>query len=222
MAERKIVINEQFDLYDSSGRPLGIRKARPLVHRDGDWHRSVALWIVRVDGRLLLQRRSQAKDTWPGRLTASVSGHYAAGESLHDVLREAREEIGLPVDEHDLISIGVWRLNQTAMPGILDRELQDVFLWPLDLALTAFRPDPTEVSGLYALAAADLLDLLDGKLPVIAADSVETGQHDVRSSRLTLADFVPTPVYHMRVARAALVFLAGESPSLGKQEDEAL
>jgi len=88
-------MGELFDLYDASGQPLGLAKERALVHRDGDWHRSIHLWIVRTGGGLIFQRRSAAKDTWPNRLAVSVGGHYAAGEGLLEVLREAREEIGL-------------------------------------------------------------------------------------------------------------------------------
>ncbi len=33
---------------------------------------------------MVFQERSAGKDTWPGLLTASVSGHYAAGETLSD------------------------------------------------------------------------------------------------------------------------------------------
>lgn len=40
--------------------PLGLSKPRGAVHRDGDWHRSVHVWLT--DGAcLLLQRRSAHK-----------------------------------------------------------------------------------------------------------------------------------------------------------------
>ena len=44
-------------------KPLGIGKARGEVHRDGDWHRSVHVWLVSSAERsLLLQQRSETKD----------------------------------------------------------------------------------------------------------------------------------------------------------------
>ena len=225
---------ELFDLYDAGGRPLGRSKERMQVHRDGDWHRSIGLWIVRSDGRLLFQRRSAGKDTWPGRLTASVSGHYAAGERLEDVLREAQEEIGVVVRAGDLIPLGLWRNDDTRVPGVFDRELQDIFFWPLDLPLTAFRLDPTEVSALVELWPSDLLALLAGsealfvpvdqryqmpqastfgsvdqryqrpKASTLAADCIAAGDATVQHVELVLEDFVPDHAYHTRVAQAAL------------------
>jgi len=124
---------ELFDLYDAEGRPLGRTKPRADVHRDGDWHRSAHVWIFTGDGqsepreprdgsrngqgdgpgggRLLFQRRALDKDTWPGRLDASVGGHYRAGEGTESVLREIREELGLVIAPEELIPLGVRRVE---------------------------------------------------------------------------------------------------------------
>lgn len=203
-------MGEQFDLYDAAGQPLGRTKERALVHRDGDWHRSVNLWIVRPDARLVLQERSPWKDTWPGRLTASVGGHYAAGERLAQVLREAEEEVGVPVGVADLIPLGVWRNDDAPAPGVLDRELQEVFLWPLGLPLAAFRPDVTEVTALVEVAAADLLRLMEGTTAEIAATSLRTGAGQLEGVRLRPDHFVPQAAYHAQIARAALAYGAGQ------------
>ena len=55
---------------------------------------------------LVLQRRSEAKDTWPGLWDVSVGGHYAAGEGLEGGLREIEEELGLEVREEQLVQAG--------------------------------------------------------------------------------------------------------------------
>jgi isopentenyldiphosphate isomerase len=205
---------EYFDLYDREGHALGVAKPRDQVHRDGDWHRSVALWIVRADGRLLLQRRSMDKDTWPGLLTASVSGHFAAGEELEDVLREAREEIGIAVQRADLIPLGRWHHDLRPSTTVIDRELVDAFLWPLDLPLTSFTPDAAEVIGLAEIAAADLLALLVGNVPTIPTYYVESAAHDVRSIEVGLRDLVPVPEYHAAIARQALAYATGGSAAV--------
>jgi isopentenyldiphosphate isomerase len=202
-------MSEYFDLYDRDGHVLGLVKPRDQVHRDGDWHRSVALWIVRADGRLLLQRRSMAKDTWPGLLTASVSGHYAAGEHLEDVLREAHEEIGVWVVRTDLIPLGLWRHDLRPSATVIDRELVDAFLWPLDRPLTAFAPDPAEVSGLAELAAADLLALLEGQTSSVSALYCASGANAAHPLIIGLQDLVPVPDYHSAMARAALAYTVG-------------
>lgn len=47
---------EYFDLLSLTGEPLGITKERNAVHRDGDWHPSVHIFVIQGD-RVLLQRR---------------------------------------------------------------------------------------------------------------------------------------------------------------------
>src|SRR5690242_15381466 len=90
---------ELFDVVRYDGTPTGVVKPRAAVHRDGDWHRAVHVWVTGLgpagEPFLLAQRRSTAKDTWPGRLDATVGGHYRAGEGLAEALRETEEEIGV-------------------------------------------------------------------------------------------------------------------------------
>jgi hypothetical protein len=150
-----------------------------------------------------------AKDTWPGLLTASVSGHFAAGEQLADVLREAHEEIGVSVARADLIPLGLWRHDLRPSATVTDRELVDAFLWPLDRPLTAFTPDPAEVSGLAELAAADLLALLAGQITALQALSSETGADVAQPLTIGVQDLVPVPDYHSAVARAAIAYATG-------------
>jgi isopentenyldiphosphate isomerase len=199
---------EYFDLFDQDGRPLGTSKPRDQVHRDGDWHRSIALWIVRQSGSIVFQQRSLLKDTRPGLFTASVSGHYAAGEDLKDVLREAVEEIGVVASESDLIPLGCRQIDDRPAPERIDRELQDVFLWPLERPLTDFSPDAREVSGLADIAAGSFLELLGGRQDTVAADFRAAESQTVERRSLRLADFVPLHQYHLWVARAALDFVS--------------
>lgn len=41
---------EYFDVLDSEGHKTGRIKLRSAVHRDGDWHRAVNIWIVNGGG----------------------------------------------------------------------------------------------------------------------------------------------------------------------------
>jgi isopentenyldiphosphate isomerase len=52
------------------------------VHRDGDYHRAVEVWIyVESTGELVLQKRADGKDSWPGRWDTSSAGHITAGDT---------------------------------------------------------------------------------------------------------------------------------------------
>ena len=159
--------NELFDVCDSLGRPLGLRKRRADVHRDGDWHRSLHCWVVGQQGDgtpyVVFQRRSEAKDTSPGKLDATVGGHLAAGESVEEALRESQEEIGLALSMHDLLPLGVRQAASDIEPGVRDYEVQYVFLHRTNLPLNAFAPNPAEVSALVEIPVPDALNLFTGK-----------------------------------------------------------
>jgi isopentenyldiphosphate isomerase len=59
-------------------------------------HRAVFIVVTTSDGRLLVHRRSEAKDLWPGWWDVAVGGVVAAGEP-YDVAarRELAEEVGI-------------------------------------------------------------------------------------------------------------------------------
>jgi hypothetical protein len=55
---------------------------RHLVHADGDYHGAVHVWIyVESTGELLLQKRADRKDSWPGLWDISSAGHISAGDT---------------------------------------------------------------------------------------------------------------------------------------------
>ncbi|HZT06262.1 MAG TPA: NUDIX domain-containing protein [Chloroflexota bacterium] len=152
--------DELFDLCDRDGRRLGQTKVRRDVHRDGDWHRSFHCWVVAtgppVPG-IVLQRRAANKETWPSLWDVSVAGHYSAGEGIEGGLREVREELGLDAAASDLIHVG-WRREEVAFDnGIIEREVQDVYVLLRSLSLTDVRPTaPWEVSGVAIVPAPTL------------------------------------------------------------------
>ena len=84
-------------------RPIGTGsppKRRADVHRDADWHRSVHVWLLDVERRVvLMQKRSLGKDTFPGRWDISAAGHIEAGrEACETAARECEEELGISLD----------------------------------------------------------------------------------------------------------------------------
>ncbi|WP_438019962.1 NUDIX domain-containing protein [Sorangium sp. So ce315] len=221
--------DEPFDVFDRKGRPLGVRKARRLVHRDGDWHRSVHVWVVierEADARrsdvepwVLFQQRSLAKDTWPGAFEVAVSGHYRAGEDLAEALREAEEEIGLPLTPGDVIRLGMRRHVDDHAPGIVDRELQDVLLATTRRTLAGFRPHPEEITALLSLPLSAALRLVRGDAQRVtgllrdapdAMGAVKIAPRDVR-----LDEFVAArDGYYERAIESIRRRLAGETPAL--------
>jgi len=151
-------IDELLDVLDEQGRPTGISKPRGRVHRDGDWHRSLQLWVLRGDGHVLLQRRATQKDLEGGRIDVTVGGHYRSGETLPEVLREAREEIGLELEPQDLHQLLTRRVERF-YPKVVDREFQEVYVLRCDHPLTYYQLDCREVFALYQAPLTRVIEL---------------------------------------------------------------
>lgn len=170
-------LNEKFELYAAPERldaplprgvqpqSLGILKARGDVHRDGDWHRSVHVWIHDGKGRLLLQQRSMQKDTNPGRWDVTCAGHITAGDgSLDTAMRELEEELGVDVSLDVLKNAWLCTVpsqdsgSTQAHGDYVCRELQDVYMIHYDrIATTDFKLNEGEVSAIKWLPTADVL-----------------------------------------------------------------
>lgn len=208
--------HERFDIVLADGTPTGRTKARWEVHRDGDWHRAVHVWIAGIgdDGEpfLLLQRRGPDKDTWPNRLDPTVGGHYRAGEGLRESLREVEEELGVQMALADLRPLGLRiAVGERDESGIRDRELQDVFLLRDDRPLTAYRPNAAELAALVRFPLSDLLDFFAGDRDHVTGDALAPGADDLESVTCAIDDFTPTiDRYFYRVAIAAGLVLRGE------------
>ncbi|MBI4213689.1 MAG: NUDIX domain-containing protein [Chloroflexi bacterium] len=171
-------MEELFDLCDEYGRPLGLTKPRSQVHRDGDWHRSFHCWLVdrRDDGdvEILLQLRSQDKDTSPGLWDVSVGGHYSAGEGIEGGLRELNEELGLRAEASELVQAG-WRHGVVNESGVNDREVQDVFFLHRHIQLQDLRPDGAEVPAVAVVSGRHLIKLAAGLVPLVEATGGRVG-----------------------------------------------
>lgn len=93
-------MNEEiFDVVNDRDEVVG-RKPRSEVHRLKLNHRAVHVLVFNPAGALFLQKRSLAKDCFPGAWDSSASGHLDSGEDYDAcAVRELREEIGLELDE---------------------------------------------------------------------------------------------------------------------------
>ena len=98
---------EWLDVVDAQGRPTGERVSREQAHREGVRHRTAHVWILRKkDGetQILLQKRSDDKDSHPGCYDISSAGHIPAGqEFLPSALRELKEELGVEAAPEQLV-----------------------------------------------------------------------------------------------------------------------
>jgi isopentenyldiphosphate isomerase len=87
---------EILEVFDDLGRVVRLAPRSECHTSPGLPHRAVHILVTDRFGRILLQRRSMAKDVQPGRWDTSVGGHLSPGESYEEgAVREAIEELGI-------------------------------------------------------------------------------------------------------------------------------
>ena len=171
------------ETYFPAPQPIGKVKKRSQVHKEGDWHRSMHLWIYQSDStnddvRVLLQRRSPYKDTHPNLLDVSCAGHVNAGDDIAETtMREMEEELGGSGNMkgrytlEDVKNSRVFTVT-SAIEGETEkhgkytcREYQDVFIlkWREDSPMQSHDFAPMvkeEVSGFEIISGKELISKL--------------------------------------------------------------
>jgi isopentenyldiphosphate isomerase len=89
---------EPVDIVDDDDQVIATVSRREMRARRLQ-HRAVYVAIVHPDGRLLVHRRSDHKDIWPGWWDIAVGGVVGAGELYDDAaVRELGEEVGIAAE----------------------------------------------------------------------------------------------------------------------------
>lgn len=98
-------------IVNESDEPVGAGTIAE-VRKSGAIHRIARIMVEDDRGRVLLQKRSQAMQAWPGYWDNSAAGHVDDGESYEQAAkRELKEEIGL--DGCELEEIFYYRTTST-------------------------------------------------------------------------------------------------------------
>uniref|UniRef100_A0A0D9VM28 Nudix hydrolase domain-containing protein n=1 Tax=Leersia perrieri TaxID=77586 RepID=A0A0D9VM28_9ORYZ len=233
---------ERLDVLTAAGEKTGASKPRhdrtnptssPLrseVHRDGDYHRAVHVWIYSEStGELLLQRRADCKDSWPGQWDISSAGHISAGDSsLSSAQRELHEELGikLPPDAFELLFVFLQEcvINNGTYTN---NEYNDVYLVTTvaPIPLEAFTLQESEVSAVRYMHLHEYKSCLakecgeyvpydvNGTYGQLFSIIEERYKDNIESCSLTL---------QKQINRYAPIHLEPELTSLSKGDREAL
>lgn len=144
---------ELLDIVDEYGEPTGKTIERRIAHQKGIRHRTSHVWILRYKNnslQVLLQKRSDQKDSYPGCYDISSAGHIPAGvDYISSALRELKEELGYEAKENQLIECGLRFFEfKEIFHGQLFHDLQvsKVFALWLDLDEKDFILQKEEVS----------------------------------------------------------------------------
>ena len=87
--------DELVDIVDEDDRVVSVVQRREI--REGNLlHRCTYVLVRRSDGRVLVHRRTETKDVYPGAYDMFAGGVLASGESYDDgARRELEEELGI-------------------------------------------------------------------------------------------------------------------------------
>ncbi|KAM7254240.1 hypothetical protein ACFE04_031922 [Oxalis oulophora] len=221
---------EYFDVLTKTGEKTGITKPRDEVHRDGDYHRAVHVWIyAESTQQLLLQKRVDSKDSWPGLWDISSAGHISAGDtSLISAQRELQEELGinLPKDAFELIFVFLQEcvINDGKF---INNEYNDVYLVTTvdPIPLEAFTLQESEVSAVKYISYEEYRNLLAKEDPEYVPYDVEDkyGQlFDIISKRYNENAVERSLDLQKKLRRYAPVSLDAELTGLTDGDKEAL
>lgn len=162
-------------------------ETREVIHKKGLWHETFHCWLI--DGtNVFIQKRSVIKKDFPSLYDITAAGHLLADEEIMDGVREVEEELGIQVDPSKIKRMGAVR-DVIMLPGFIDKEFANVFLYQSTFALRDFTLQQDEVESIHSVPITDLQALFRGE-----ADKIIWGNEN----RLTLSDFVPheTAYFH--------------------------
>ena len=158
---------EMFPLCDEDGNFMGALKERSAVHRDGDMHGGSHIWIMeKQDGhiRVLLQKRSDDKDSFPDCYDCSCAGHVDAGENFTSTaLRELSEELSVKACEDELEFLFKQRVNgEYNFYGerFVNNEVNFVYLLKKHVDIEKLTFQKEEIQGLCWKDADEVLEAL--------------------------------------------------------------
>ena len=141
---------EYFDILDDNGNLTGRTKLRNEVHRDGDWHKAVHIWIINNNGDILLQRRCATKDSNPNMLDISCAGHLTAGDnSLDGAIRELKEELNLDVNKEDLMYIKTIKRSVKYTETFINNEFDDLYILRTNKRIEDMKYQEDEISEIF-------------------------------------------------------------------------
>lgn len=108
---------EMVDIVDDDDRVIAtVTRARMRAERLQ--HRAVSIAVLGTDGRLLVHRRADTKDVWPGMWDIAAGGVVSAGEDYdHAARRELAEELGIDGVELRPLGAGRYRDDAVALIG---------------------------------------------------------------------------------------------------------
>ena len=138
---------EYFEVLDELGNKTGEIKERELVHKDGNWHRAVHIWIINDLCEILLQKRSAKKENHPNMWHVSCAGHIVSkDDNIETVIKEIKEELGIDVNKEEIEFLFTIKEHNIAKMDYIENEFKDIFIIRKNVDIKDIVIDLEEVS----------------------------------------------------------------------------
>ena len=152
-------MSELFDIVDEADTIIG-QATRKEAHAQGLLHREVHVWLITPDRGIIFQKRSLAKDTFPGLLGTSVGGHVAQSDYATAAGSELLEETGLT--GQPLVWIKKRRATEIdAVKGTHNEAFVGVYALLYTGAVEDLKVESGEAEGFVEIPLTKLLTLTD-------------------------------------------------------------
>lgn len=157
---------EYFDILDVNGNKTGKTKLRDEVHRDGDWHKAVHIWIINNNGDILLQRRCATKDSNPNMLDISSAGHLTTGDnSLDGAVRELKEELNIDVKPEELLFIKTLKRSSRYTETFINNEFDDLYILKTTKNIDDMKYQEEEISEIFFVPYKKFKEMVNNRQP---------------------------------------------------------
>lgn len=182
---------EILDIVDEYGNPTGETVEREYAHANGVRHRTSHVWLVRRRPggvQILLQKRCEGKDSFPGCYDISSAGHIPAGCGyVESAIRELAEELGVTAEPKDLIECGDITIGWDERfydKDFKDRQYSKIFIIWRDTDESDFRLQENEVESVLWMDFDECMDAVkhDKIKHCIATEELEIVKRGIESS----------------------------------------
>jgi len=122
------------------------------LHSNNCKHRAIHIFIETFGRGFVIQLKGKNSEN-AGKWSSAVSGHVERGESYEEAaIREAKEELGLEINEKELIKI-----VKTDPCKETNNEFVVLFTYLMNKNIEHIKPDPNEVENVLITPLADVI-----------------------------------------------------------------